>query len=218
MPEPPEWPHALRAGAGSPPLERRGWQSSLAPQLIGLFLWVVYFDQIPARDARPRRRRSGRSSGRRSGACSVTCCFIGPRRCGGWRRAGRSAVIATSTFGVRGATWVPGLLLAVAAGRLAGRRDRLRDGAQPRGRWCCFGCSIRATSRRCRSAGERRRAFLFLVTSLLWCFAAAFVGRYLVRVIAALMNVFPVVPARHAGGDGGPGVPGLAGLPRGRRR
>ena len=33
---------------GTPPaLERKSWQTSTAPTYIGLFLWVVYFDQLP---------------------------------------------------------------------------------------------------------------------------------------------------------------------------
>ncbi len=36
---------------------------------------------------------------------------------------------------------------------------------------------------------------LFLFTSLVWAFMAAFTGRYLVRVIAALMNIYPILPA-----------------------
>ena len=35
----------------------------------------------------------------------------------------------------------------------------------------------------------------FLVTSLTWSFAAALTGHYLLQIIAALMNVFPIFMA-----------------------
>jgi hypothetical protein len=40
--------------------------------------------------------------------------------------------------------------------------------------------------------GLRLPNFVFLVTSLTWSYAAALVGHYLVEVIGALMNIFPV--------------------------
>ena len=104
------------------------------------------------------------------------------------------AVIATSTFGVKGATWVPGLLLALAAvvwlavatfyaTFLSLRGLELVQLLDPK-------YLLPLNPGRGGTPG-----ILFLVTSLLWCYASALVGRYLVRVIAALMNIFPVFPA-----------------------
>ena len=163
------------------------------------------------------RRRRGHLAGHRGGAGGLlaTCCFIG--RTAMWGMTTGRPLGGGRHEHVRGdgATWVPGAPVAGCGGRLAGGLDRLRDGAQP------ARAGLASAARpELPPADPRRRTTtpgaLFLVASLLWCFAAAFVGRYLVRIIAALMNVFPIVPALMLGGDDGPRLPRPARVPRGR--
>jgi cytosine permease len=109
-------------------------------------------------------------------------------------RTGRPMiVVASSTFGARGATWVPFGLMALAQVVWFAVATYYATELTLRG-WSPAACSIRGTSPRL----ARRPALkspLFLVTSLFWSYAAALVGYYLVGVIAALMKVFPVFMA-----------------------
>jgi len=193
MSEHPDWPPALRVAMASPALERRGWQKSLAPNLIGLFLWIGFFDQIPSETV----GRSGLAwpvlGLAIGGVLSYLLLFRTPLL---WtHRTGRPlAVVATSTFGVRGSAWVPGLLnaclqvvwIAIAlryATLLTLRGLELVD---------LLGPSYK------EDLVIGRYTFpggLFLATSFFWGLAGTLAGRYLVRVIGALMTVYPVVVA-----------------------
>jgi cytosine permease len=191
------WPPAYRAAWNEPRLERRGWARGLAPQLIGLFLWVAYFDQIPAEALSPGRILAPILG---AGVAGLLCDRLLFRVPATWGMAtGRGLpVVASATFGVRGATWIPGLLLAGAqvvwlavaldyGTSLSLRGLELLQLLSPR------------YSQPLPVGGFNVPGVLFLVTSMLWGLAAAFVGRYLVRVIAALMNVYPILPALMLG-------------------
>ncbi|GAC1448423.1 MAG: hypothetical protein NVSMB9_31590 [Isosphaeraceae bacterium] len=186
-------PSALRAALARPTLEPRGWQTGLAPNAIALFLWIAFFDQIP---------RETLSLGGviwpvlGAGLAGVLCYYAlyWPSASLGWKTRRPLVVLATSTFGIQGATWVPGLLLTavqviwIAVSTLYGSALILRalvllQLLEPK--------LLPLTG----SEGLRSTSPLFLITTLLWCLAASFLGRYLVRVIAALMNVFPILPA-----------------------
>jgi len=190
-------PHPLLAALKNPTPARRGWQSSLAPNLIGLFLWVAFFDQIP-RETLALGGVLWPVLG--AGLGGLLCYLFLYHTPAEWGVAtGRPlAVLATSTFGVEGATWVPGVLLALAqvawlaVSTLYGTTLTLRGLVllqllDPKllHVWVVGGWTLPGP--------------LFLVASLAWCLQAAFVGRYLVRVIAALMNVYPALPALMLG-------------------
>jgi cytosine permease len=176
-----------------PALERKGWQQELAPAFIGLFFWVVFFDQIPSEALSLAGVAWGVLGAALGSVLAYQFLYYVPAMWG--TRTGRPlAVVATSTFGVSGATYVPGLLLtlvqivwlAVATSyasrlcldalilfRLLGP-NALRT--VPFGRWMA-------------------PSPLLMTTVLFWGLASAMVGRYFVRVISALMKVYPVVPA-----------------------
>ena len=206
MSDHPERPHTLRAALENPPLERQGWQSSLAPQLIGLFLWIAFFDQIPQEALRPK----GIAWPVLGAAIGSLLCYVflyrSPAMWG--MTTGRPLdVIATSTFGVKGATWVPGLLLAgLGVVWLAVSTDYATV-LSLRG-LVLFGM---LDPKYLNTWGGGTPSVLCLVTSFLWCYVAALVGWHLVRVIAALMNVFSILPALMLGVTTILAFPGLRG-------
>ena len=212
MPDPSECPTPPGRAREAPPLERKGWQSVLAaathrPVPLGRLL-----RPDPRRSARPGRPRLAVAGRGGRAACSATCCSTGPGDLGA-DDARPLAWSPRSTFGVQGATWVPGLLLAAAVVWLA-VATATRRALDLRGLVCPAArpALSPAAARRRGPPGGRcswsRR--------LLWCFAAALVGPYLVRVIAALMNVFPIFPALMLGADDGAGAAGPPRLPCGR--
>jgi hypothetical protein len=191
--DPTDWPAPLRAALESPPLERKAWQSSLATQLIGLFLWVAFFDQVPA-ETLGRCRLLWPVAGAGIGGLLSYLLLYRPPALWGHRTGRPLAVVAARTFGVRGATWVPGLPLALV------QVVWLAVAVQYGTALCLLGLELIGLLDPGYHRGLRLGAVnlpgpLFLFTALLWSFAAAFTGRYLVRVIAALMNVYPILPA-----------------------
>ena len=177
----------------TPTQQLQGWQKALAPNLIGLFLWIGFLDQIP-------RETIGRSSlawpvlGVSIGSIlSYLLLFRTPAL---WtQRSGHPfSVVATSTFGIRGATWVPGLLVAsvqvvwIALAIRYGTLLTLR-GLELLGLLDPSYHEKIAIGRFALPGG------LFTATSFFIGFATTVAGRYLVRVIAALMTVYPIVLA-----------------------
>jgi cytosine permease len=176
-----------------PALERKGWQQELAPAFIGLFFWIAFFDQIPRETLALAGVAWGVMGAALGSVLAYQFLYYVPSMWG--TRTGKPlAVIATSTFGVSGATYVPGLILTLVqvvwlavATSYASRLcldalvlfRLLGPGALrsvPFGRWTA-------------------PSPLFMTTVLFWGLASAMVGRYFVRVISALMKVYPVVPA-----------------------
>ncbi len=204
-----EWPPALRAALASPPPDQKDWPWSLAPQVIGLFLWIAFLDQIPQEALRP-----GGVAWPVLGAtvAGVSCYLFLYRSPAMWgMTTGRpGGVIATSTFGVTGATWIPGLLVACVGVVWLAVSVAYATSLCLRGLILFGMLDPRYLSPRGAGRGGTPGG-LFLVTSLLWCYAAAFVGRYLVRVSAALMNAYSIVPALLLGLAAVLAFPGLRG-------
>jgi cytosine permease len=191
------YPAWLETVLSQPPLERRGWQATFAPAYIGLFLWLVFFDQFPGEVLRHGGLGWALAGAGVAALLAFGLLFYAPAAWG--FATGRPlAVVATSTFGVRGATWVPGVLLGlVQVVWLAVATDYGTE-------LCLRGLALFGllSPRSLLGVSVGRVVLpspLVLLTSLFWCYAIAMAGRYLVRVIAALMSVYPVVTATILG-------------------
>lgn len=192
-PDPTDWPPSFRAALDQPRVEQRGWQAALAPQLIGVFLWIAFFDQIPAETL----GRSGLlwpvAGAVIGGVLAYLLLYRAPALWG--HRSGRPiAVLAARTFGVRGACWLPRLPLALVqvvwlAISITYAVTLCLSGLE------LLGLLDPAQNRPLRLAGWDLPSPLFLVVSLSWAIACALTGRYLIRVIAALMTVYTILPA-----------------------
>ena len=188
-------PPALRAALDAPALERRSWHWSIGPKYIGLFLWVAYFDSI-GRRALPIGGLLPSVIGAAVGAFLAFALFYYLPAMWG-QRTGRGLMpLASSTFGSKGVRWVPGLLdlcgqivwMAVATSVAT---DLILQGLV----WGRFLDSSLVYNARIELGPLYLKGGLFLVVSFFWMLWASLVGRYIVRVIGALMNIFPVFPA-----------------------
>lgn len=189
---------------------KRGWPSSVAPTYIGLFLWVVFFDQLPA-ELLGRGGLVAAVAGAGVAGFLAFALMYYPTASRGFAAGLPLNGLAARTFGVRGSVWVPRLLLV--AVEILWFAVAASYGAA----FCLMGLvhlgllspSFLGTA----AAGSASVPALFLVTAFLWAVFAALTGRYLVRVIAALMNVYPLLPALMLGAAV---VAAFAGLPSGR--
>lgn len=186
-------PPPLLAALNSKEIPRRPWQSTLAPHFIGLFLWVAYFDQIP---------RETLSIGGLlwpvlgSGLGGLLSYLLLYRTPAVWSlTTGRPlSILSTSTFGVEGATYVPGLLLA--ATQIIWLAVSTSYGTTLTLRGLVFLQVLDPKYLQPVLVGQfNLPSLLFLIAALFWCLEAAFVGRYIVSIIAALMNIYPILPA-----------------------
>ncbi len=183
----------LQAALSSAPLERAAGLLNLGPHYVGLFLWVVFFDPL----ARWTLAIGGLGPSIVGAAVAGLLCawllFYVPAMWG--MRTGRPMiVVASSTFGVRGATWVPFGLMALA--QVVWFAVATYYATEMTLRGLVTGRLLDPQHLATASFGGLTwESPLFLVTSLAWSYAAALVGYYLVGVIAALMKVFPVFMA-----------------------
>jgi cytosine permease len=192
-------PNWLQAALGHPPVARRPWTWSLAPAYIGLFLWVVYFDQIP-REALTRGSLGWAVFGCGVGAVLAFLMFYLPPALWGVETRWPLAVVATRTFGVSGVKWVPQLLLTLV--QVVWLAVAIRYGTL----LCLTGLKMIHLADPDWLAPSVGRGMvwpgrLFAATSFVWVYFIALAGRYLMRVIAALMNVYPAVVALILGGS-----------------
>jgi cytosine permease len=175
------------------PIERRSWQNTIAPHYIGLFLWIVFFDQLGTR-ALPVAGLLWSVLGAAVGGVLCTILLYEIPAMWGWQTGRPLPVVASSTFGVDGSAWLTcvvmgaGLVVWQAVATYFAVELTFEGLVQ-----------LRLLDPRQLNAVSIGRLTLkgplFLLTSLTWSFAAAAVGAYLVRVIAALMKVYPVFPA-----------------------
>jgi cytosine permease len=174
------------------------WQNGLGPYYIGLFLWVVYFDQLGLRALQVGGIGWSFLGVVVGGLMCYLLLFRVPAQWG--LETGKPLPeLAASTFGARGARWVPGLLIGLAelvwfAVAVGYSTDlTLRGLAEVR----FF--DARAL-RPITIGGLRLKGPLYLSTAFFWSIMAGLVGRWFVRLVAAIMYVFPIFPAMVLGG------------------
>lgn len=207
--EPPHW---LRTVLDQPAPPRKPWTWSFAPAYIGLFLWVVYFDAIP-REALSHGSLPWAVLGSVAGGLLAYLAFYLPAAL--WGAAARQplAVVATRTFGLAGAVWVPLMLLtAVQVVWFA-----LSIGYATR--FCLTGLGLvrlldpgdLAPMTLGVGGGPRLPSPLYAATSMVWTVFIALAGRYLLRVVVALMSVYPAAVALVLGATVVATLSGLSG-------
>jgi cytosine permease len=181
-----------------PKIIPKPWQRGLGPYYIGLFLWIVFFDQLGMR-ALPVGGVGWSFLGAvLAGPLCYLLLFRVPSLWG-FATGKPLTELACSTFGVGGARWVPGLLVGLAevvwfAVAVSYGTDLTLKGL---------------STAKLIDPGQLKpivlgamtlKSPLFLATSLFWSVAAALVGRWFVRLVAAIMYVYPIFPAMVFGG------------------
>ncbi|MDX2035954.1 MAG: hypothetical protein SFX72_04835 [Isosphaeraceae bacterium] len=183
----------LTVAAGSalvPP--RRSWQYGIAPHYIGMFLWVGFSDRL----ARSTLAVGGLGLSMIGFVIGGLLCnvllFQGPALWG--KGADKTTFeLAPRVFGKRGARWA-GAIMGLAqivwfAVGVAVAAEWTLDGLVALG---FLDEKIHAPTTVGSLVLPNK---LFLVTSLFWCFAVGLTATWLVRVIGAIMNAYPIFPA-----------------------
>jgi cytosine permease len=191
-------PPAPEAVAPAPPapaavLERSPWLTGSAPKYIGLFLWVVYFDQLP----RATLASGGLLPSVLGALVAGLLCHVllyTPPALWGFKTGRPLTTLGTSTFGVKGAPWLTGVLIGLGQVVWFAVATWYAAELTLEGLVCCRLLHPRWLEPM-RLGGLQFPNAIFLVTSLAWSFAAALVGHYLLQIISALMNFYPIFMA-----------------------
>src|SRR4051812_33083466 len=158
------------------PIAHRSWHSTTAPKYIGLFLWVVFFDQLGRRTLAPGGLMPSLLGVLVAGLLCYLFLYHVPAMWG--FRTGRPlTTLGTSTFGVSGSPWLTGVLMGLAqvawfAVATSYAVDLTFDGL--------VSCRLMSPEslRPIELGGLRLPSLLYLVTALTWSFASAMVGHY----------------------------------------
>ncbi len=162
--------------------------------MIGLFLWVAFYDQFPREVVGRGNLAWPVGGGVLGGLLGCALLYMSPALWS-WRTGQTLDVTATRTFGVRGARWVPGGLIAAVQVVWIAIAVRYATALTMRGLELVGMLDPSARHLIVLGPHARLPGGLFLVTAFAWALSATLSGRYLVRVIGALMKVYPIVPA-----------------------
>jgi cytosine permease len=179
-------------------VEPKPWQTGLAPVYIGTFLWIAFFDQL-GRRALPIGGLLPAMLGAAVGGPLAYLLMFRPS--GLWGQSARKPLmeVATSTFGIKGAFVVPGLLIGVAQVFLfavgVGYAVELTFQGLVQ-----LGLVEPGALRPTRVGGATLKSPLYLATALVWAVVTALVSMRFTRWIAYLMQFFPIFPAIAIGG------------------
>ena len=176
-----------------PALERKPWQTSTAPTYIGLFLWVVYFDQLPRWTLAVGGLLPSVLGALLAGLLCYLLLYYAPAMWG-FKSGQPLTTLGTSTFGRTGARWLTGVLIGLVHVVWFAVATFYATELTFEALVSCRLMNPRSLEP-IHLGGLLLPSLLFLVTSLTWSFAAALVGHYLVQIIGALMNVFPIFMA-----------------------
>jgi cytosine permease len=183
------------------------WDRGLAPNFIGLFLWVAFYDQL-GRLALPLGGLPWSAAGASiAGLLCFLLFYLAPAMWGLRARVGLGE-ISESAFGKLGHRWGVGLLIAlVQVGWFAVATSYATEFAL---RALVAGGFLDGSHLGSLVLGRLvLRSAVFLLTAFLWGLAFGLVGVYAVRPVAAIMNVFPVFAAFALGGSAAWAMAGL---------
>jgi cytosine permease len=179
-------------------VERKPWQTGLAPVYIGAFLWIAFFDQL-GRRALPLGGLAWSMLGAAVAGPLAYLLLFRPSGLLGHRVGKPLKVVSTSTFGVKGALLVPGLLLGVAQVLLFAVAVGYAIELTFQG-LVLLGLVGPGSLRPTRIGGATLKSPLYLITALVWAVVTALIGLRFTRWIAYLMHFFPIFPAFAIGG------------------
>jgi cytosine permease len=194
--------HAGPYPSSSPPIspvpdpavsERLPWQTSTAPRYIGLFLWIVFFDQLGRRTLAVGGLLPSVLGAIAAGLLCYLLLYYVPAMWG-FRTGQPLTTLGTSTFGEAGTGWLTGVLVGLAQVVWFAVATSYATDLTFRGLVSCGLLDPRALEPLVLGR-LKLPSLLFLVTAATWTYAAALVGHYLPQIIAALMNVYPVFMA-----------------------
>ncbi len=190
---PDDLPASLRAALADPPVPPKGWQDGVAPAFLAMGLSVVLLDGLAPGTLMVGGLGPSIVGAVLAGLLGYWCLYYAPAMWG--VRTGRPlAVVATSTFGARGAVVVPGLLLGLASVVWFAITIDYSTQYTLSGLAACglLDATLLASAPR---AGLDMPKPLFLVVSATWAMASAVIGTLAVRLVAAVMSAYLIFPA-----------------------
>lgn len=194
------FPPAFQAALNSPPLERKGWQATSAPSYIALFLGAIYFDQLGRRTL----AIGGLGWSVLGAAVAGWLCYVLLYRVPalwGQKTGWPLTVVGSSTFGTSGTVGLTFIVFSLAQVAVMAMATLYAVDWAFQGLNLCGFVNVKwlkpVTIPRGGGGqpGLELRSPLFLITSLVWIYAAALTGHFLVKIIAALMKIYPIFPA-----------------------
>ena len=179
----------------APKVAIKPWTSGIAPNFIGLFLWAAFYDQFGrvTLGRSPDGLRWPALGAAAGGFFAYLFFYYAPAMWGLRSRLG-FAELAGSPFGASGAKKLAGSAIGLAqvgwfaVGTYYATESTLRGLAAMRLLDPSHLMPI-------VHGGIEHNGPLFLGTALLWGLAFAFVGQFAVRLVEAIMTVFPAFPA-----------------------
>jgi cytosine permease len=174
-------------------VERKPWQTGLAPVYIGTFLWIAFFDQI-GRRALPVGGLAWSMLGAALAGPLAYLLMFRPSGLWGHRVGKPLKIVSTSTFGIKGALLVPGLVLGIAQVLLFAVAVGYAIELTFQG-LVLLGLVDPIAMRPTRVGGAVLKSPLYLATALVWAVITALVSLRFTRWIAHLMQYFPIFPA-----------------------
>ncbi len=200
----------LREALAHPVADRRPWSTGAVNVYIATFLWVAYFDRLA-----PTTLAVGGLLPAVLGAVAagliVYLLFYQPAALAGTRARQPLAVIATSSFGAAGAPWLPGALLGLVHVAWFAVATHLAAHFTLAG-LAAVDMVDPSAFEPADPAALGLRPPLYLVTTLVWALTFAMVGAWFVRLVTAIMLVFPIAPAVGLAALMLWGFPGLGGF------
>ena len=179
-------------------VERKPWQTGLAPVYIGTVLWIAFFDQL-GRRALPIGGLVPAMLGAAVAGPLAYLLLFRPSGLWGFRAGAPSKVIAASTFGVDGSRLVPGLLLGIAQVVLFALAVGYAIELTFQG-LVLLGLVGPGPLRPTRTGRAILKSPLYLAVALAWSVITALISLRFTRWIAYLMQFFPIFPAVAIGG------------------
>lgn len=201
-------PELTESSPTVPSVRRLSWTRGIAPTYISLFLWIAFFDGLAVRTLPVGGLAASVFGAALGGLLCVALLFHAPAMWG-LRTRGPMSVVATRTFGLSGARWVPGLPAALVMVMIFALG--LHYGIEYAFRGLSAVGLLDPGQLQMRSLGPWRvRGPLFMVTAFLWGLPTATLGVRLVRIITGLMSVYVILHAVLLGGVMVWGMVGLA--------
>ena len=198
-----EGPGRLDPAAGG-----RSWAWGVGPAYIGLFLGVPYLDPI-CRSALPMGGLAPAVVG--AAAAGLACYLLLDRPGATWGLRSRRTLdgLASHTFGLAGGRWLTALAMGLAQVGWIGLSVDFGVESTLRG-LASLGMVGPSVLAPWAVGGRVLRSPTWLATGAFWAVAAALIGHWLSRLIAALMNIYPAFLALALGGLMVWSLPGLA--------
>jgi cytosine permease len=192
---------------GHPSGDRQVWSASLAGVLISAYLWIAYSDQLATTTLAVGGLPSAIGGAAIGGVLSCVLLFL-PTALQGVRTRMPMMVVATSAFGIRGSSLVPGLVLGLV--QILWFSVAVHYAVEFNLRGLRSAGLIDPEELMPASGGGRiHESTVYAASVLLWGIASALVATRFIRWIAALMVVYPIFLAMALGGAMAWSIPGL---------